>query len=580
MLEFVLAGMRLFDRYALAPLLTLLLLTTSSFSAQVEAPDRRLVELVDEYFEEFLVLNPVLATFNGDHRFDDRFTVGISPDVVERSRELDRVYLQKVEAIEPVGLTAANRLTRDLFLRERRQALNGAVYPGELIPVNQFHSAPIVFAMLGAGGSIQPFDSVRDYDNWLARMNRWVPWFDQAIANMRRGIEAGVVQPEVIVRRTLPVLDRQVVKDPRDSDFYGPIRRMPSSIPVEQRERIEREYVAAIGEHVVPAYRRLHAFLRDEYLPKARATVGLSALPNGREWYAHLVRVHTTTDLTPGEIHRLGLAEVKRIQREIDRVQGEKQTPESAMDYGDGRLLEGYRSLRRIVEDRLPELFQRIPRADFEIRPVEEFRRRTSAGASYMAGSPDGSRKGVFYVNASESARGTPSEALFLHEALPGHHFQISLQRELDELPRFRRYGNYTAFSEGWGLYAERLGTALGLYRTRGQRIRALQSEMFRARRLVVDTGLHAMGWSRRRAIDYIGATNEVDRYIVMPGQALAYKVGQLQLLKLRDRAREKLGDRFNVRDFHRIVLEEGAMPLDVLESRINDWIAASRKAG
>jgi len=558
----------------------------SVFAASTLAPAvaadpkaERLTPLVEEYYEELLGLYPILATSNGDHRFDDRWEIGIAPAHIERALELEQRYLKRALALSSDKLSATDRLTRELFLDERRLGIESHAFPGHLLPIDQFHSTPIGFAMLGGGGSIQPFVTVQDHENWLKRVGSWGRWVDQAIANMQLGMKQGVVQPRILIERALPTLEAQIVDNPRESVFFEPARSLSQAIGEEDRQRLEVRYLEMIPEQVVAPYRRLRDFVRDEYLPKTRRSVGISDLPNGREWYAHLVRSQASTTLSPDEIHRIGLAEVERLQRELSRARSRPTGEQFAETRGrQGPLLDGYRALRQVVAPRLPELFACIPALEFEIRPVEGFRRGSTAGASYVPGTPDGSRPGVFYVNAGESTVGTPSEALFLHEAIPGHHFQMSIQRELGELPRFRRFGHHVAFTEGWALYVEGLGQQLGLYRDREQIIRALQSELFRARRLVVDTGLHAMGWSRRQAIDYIGSANEVDRYIAIPGQALAYKIGQMRIQALRDDARDRLGDRFDLREFHEVVLQGGAMPLDILGTRVERWIAAARQ--
>jgi uncharacterized protein (DUF885 family) len=350
---------------------------------------------------------------------------------------------------------------------------------------------------------------------------------------------------------------------------------MPESFTVDQREQLERAYEKAIGTIIVPGYRRLLSYMRESYLPAARTSAGMSQLPGGADWYAFLVKVHTTTELSPQEIHQVGKREVTRILGEIRRMERHLgQRPASPPNSASSLLIESYRQLRSVVEPRLPGLFMTLPRSDFEISPVEPFRRESAPGASYMPGLIDGSRPGRFYVNATVESRGMASEALFLHEATPGHHFQIALQRERTDLPRFRRFGTVTAFSEGWALYAESLGQQLGLYRDPPQRLRALRSELFRARRLVVDTGIHALGWSREQAIDYLGSAREVDRYIAWPAQALAYKMGELRISALRERAEKRLGRRFDIRAFHEVVLREGALPLDTLERRIDAWIS------
>ncbi len=546
------------------------------FASVASSEESRLLSLVEEYYEARLRLYPILATYNGDHRFNDKLSIAISPSHRNRALALEQDFLKRAAAIDTTSLDAGEPLTLELFVHGRKTAIELHNVPDHLMPVDQFQSYPVLFAMLGAGGSIQPFDTVKDYENWLARLAVWPRWVDQAIENMRQGVEAGIVQPRILMERALPLLDAHVTKNPRDSAFFRPIENMPATIGSEDRKRLEQLYVEAIRKNVVVPYRRLRDFIRDDYMPHARKSVGLSALPDSGSWYALAVRMHTTTDMTPKEIHALGVAEVARIEKEVAAAYDRKWPAGSTTGYsGNGRLLDGYRGLRKRVAARLPSLFEQIPEADFEIRPVDAFRRSTAAGGSYVAGTPDGTRLGIFYVNASEDAGGEPSEALFLHEAIPGHHFQISLQRQVGELPRFRRFAQYTAYSEGWALYVESLGGQLGLYRTRSQQVGALRSELFRARRLVVDTGLHAMGWSRQRAIDYLGSTNEIDRYIAMPGQALAYKVGQLRILEMRRNAERRLGERFDIRRFHQVVLGAGAMPLDVLEARVEGWIEA-----
>jgi uncharacterized protein (DUF885 family) len=505
--------------------------------------------------------------------------ITIAPEHLADSEKLERVYLEKVEAIDPRALDEPDLLTRAVFLRGRIDAIEGFRFPGHLLPVNQFMSMPGFLAQMGSGNTVQPFESVEDYDNWLKRLARWPAWVEQAIVNMRAGAEAGVTQPTAVMKKTLPQLAAHIVSDPADSLFYRPVMEMPDGIPIEDRTRLMAAYEKTIAETVVPGYRRLRDFIRDEYMPRTRSTVGLAALPQGSEWYAHAVRIQTSTDLTPQQIHEIGLTEVARIKQEISRARRAPAAGSSrAGNYrSEEEMLDAYRSLRKRVDAALPGLFDRFPEADYEIRAVEKFRQRSAAGGSYMAASPDGTRPGIFYVNTRNWSYRNPigSEALFLHEAVPGHHFQISIQRELRDLPRFRRFGNNTAYTEGWGLYAESLGRDLGLYRDPEQRIAALGSELFRAKRLVVDTGIHALGWSRRKAIDYLGSESEVERYIVLPGQALAYKIGELEIMKLRKRAEKKLGKRFDVRAFHGQVLGGGALPLDVLADKIDRWISS-----
>jgi uncharacterized protein (DUF885 family) len=552
------------------------------------SPAEDLHTLVEDHFDRSMEMNPVFATFNGDHRFNDRLANSIGPDHRAASEALEREYLEKIEAIDPSALDGQDQLTWEIFRRERIQALEGMRFPMHLMPINQMFSLPIFFVQLGSPGGMTPFATVEDYENWLARIDGFEIWMDQAIANMRQGIDQGVVLPGVIVDKTLPILEGQVVEDPTASAFYQVIEAMPEEFDAATRERMTAGYVEAIGTQVIPAYQRMATFLRDEYRPHARDTVALTALPGGTAWYEHAIAMHTNSRLTAAEIHEIGRNEVARIQGAMRNLAEEvgfegdpgamhawmREQPELRYE-SEEDLLESYRALRQVVEPHLGELFGRIPAADFEIRPVEEYRQATTPGAHYMRPTPDGSRPGIFYVNTGgwENRTRAGNEALFIHEAIPGHHFQVALAGELGELPRFRRFGGYTAYIEGWGLYAEQLGPQVGLYRDPYQRLGQLGSELFRARRLVVDTGIHALGWSRDEALAYLGSEVEIDRYIVMPGQALAYKIGELKIVELRDRAMQRLGEDFDLRAFHDEILTDGALPLDVLEVKIDDWI-------
>lgn len=567
------------------------------------AESRKLNTLFEAYFEETLRLNPVLATSIGDPRYNDRFEVSISPEWRARAEKLDRDYLERVKAIDPKLLSGQDLLSYEIFRAGRELDLEGYRYPSHLIPLNQFYSTPNFFAQLGSGGGLQPFETVKDYDDFLKRLDGFVAWTDQAIVNMREGIAKGYTLPRVLGERVLPQLQAHVVAKPEDSLYFGPVRDMPADFSAADRERLTAAYRAAIETKVVPSYRRLHDFMRDEYLPKSRTSVGLDALPDGKAWYEYNVRDVTTTDYTPAQIHEIGLSEVARIRGEMKGVM-EKVGFKGALDEffvflntdpqfvhpSREALVQGYVDIKNRVNPELPRLFETLPKADYEVRAVEPFREKSAAGGSYQAASEDGSRPGIFYANAYD-LKARPKwamEALSLHEGNPGHHFQITLQREQKDLPKFRRFGGYTAYSEGWGLYAESLGPELGLYVDPYQYFGMLEGELFRAIRLVVDTGLHSKGWTREQVLDYIeenSATSEArrvsetERYIAIPGQALAYKIGQLKLLELRSRAQRELGDRFDLRKFHTVILADGPLPLDVLEAKVDRWIASQKGA-
>ena len=565
------------------------------------AESRKLNEIVEAYFEEVLKLNPLLATSIGDPRYNDRFEVTISPEWRTRSERLQRDYLERIRTVDPALLAGQDALTREIFLTGRQRDLEGFRFPGHLIPLNQFYSMPNSFAQLGSGSGMQPFKTVKDYEDFLERVDGFVLWTDQAIVNMREGMAKGYVLPRVLVERTLPQLAAQVIEKPEDSLYWGPIAKMPESFTAAEREKLTAGYRAAIAGKIVPSYRRLHDFMRDEYLPKARTSVGLDALPDGKAWYEYNVRNVTTTGYTPAEIHAIGLREVERIHGEMRKVMARVGFEGSLDEFfrylnNDPKfvwpsreaLIQGYVDIKKRVDPQLPKLFEILPKADYEGRAVEPFREKSAAGGQYQAASEDGSRPGIFYANAYD-LKARPKwamEALSLHEGNPGHHFQITIQREQKELPRFRRFGGYTAYSEGWALYAESLGPDLGMYQDPYQYFGRLEGELFRAIRLVVDTGLHSKGWTREQVLEYIDANSatsearrvaETERYIAIPGQALAYKLGQLKISELRARAERALGDRFDLRRFHTVVLVDGALPLDVLEAKVDRWIAAQK---
>jgi uncharacterized protein (DUF885 family) len=570
-------------------------------AAPANAQARRLNALVEEYYEHYLELNPIVATSIGDPRYNDRFEVSISPAWRARAEQLEREYLRRLATIDRQQLVAQDVLTYQVFKSGREEAIEGFRFPDYLIPLNQFYSVPNSFAQLGSGTGIQPFATVKDYENFLKRVDGFVAWTDQAIVNMREGVAKGYTLPRVLAERVLPQLQAQIVERPEDSIYWGPVRDMPQGFAEADRQRLTQAYRKAIESQIVPAYRRLHAYIADEYLPKCRTSVGLDALPDGKAWYEYRVRTITTTGYTPAEIHRIGLAEVDRIHGEIKAVMTKVGFDGSLDEFfrfmntdprfvwpSSEALIQGYVDIKHRVDPQLPRLFEVLPKADYEIRAVEPFREKSAAGGSYQAASEDGSRPGVFYANTYD-LKARPKwamEALSLHEGNPGHHLQISIARERKELPRFRRFGRYTAYSEGWGLYAESLGPELGMYGDPYQYFGRLEGELFRAIRLVVDTGLHSQGWTREQVLDYIEANSatsearrvaETERYIAIPGQALAYKIGQLKISELRARAERELGPRFDVRRFHAVVLNDGPLPLTLLQAKVERWIAAQK---
>jgi uncharacterized protein (DUF885 family) len=558
--------------------------------------------LFDEYYEETLAMDPVTPTMLGDHRFDDRMAIEISDEYRGRVADMSRRYLARLATFAPAELDVEDRLSHELLRRTLSDRLEELQFPGHLLALTQISGQPVEFPVMGSGAGVHPFETAADFDHFLRRMDDFVTWMDTAIANLRRGVAAGVVHPRLVIERLLPQLDAMIVDDPGKSVFLEPLRKPRLALSAADGARLDAAYRAAVRDKIVPAYQRLRTFLATEYLPHTRSTVGLEALPNGAAWYALRVRTSTTTRLQPDEIFALGEREVARIEKEMRAVaeradwKGDLPSFARSLSSGPGEastregLVAAYDGLRGKVSAALPGLFGRLPRAGFEIRPIETFR-ENSAPSQYQQPSPDGARPGVFFVNASKITAGKTmraSETLFLHEAVPGHHLQLALQYENTTLPRFRRLLDYTAYVEGWALYAESLGERLGVFREPAQQFEHLGAEMLRAVRLVVDTGLHHRGWTRAQALDYFAkhvfstsddvgsmSAREVDRYIAWGGQALAYKTGQLRLVALRERASRALGARFDLRAFHDEILREGPLPLDLLEARIDAWIAA-----
>jgi uncharacterized protein (DUF885 family) len=565
--------------------------------AEVADPAGTLHALFDEFFERGLELNPMRATSIGDYRFNDKFANSIGPEHREASRIMDEEFLAKLLEIDREQLSRQDQLSYDMFRLNREQSLEGNRFPGHLQPINQFYSTLNSFVQLGSGTSVHPFKTVEHYDDWLARIDGFVVYADQAVENMKEGMRQGVVQPRILMAKSLPQIESQIVDTAEESGFWTPIENMPEEFSAADRERLVAAFKEAIETKVLPVYSRMANFMGDEYMGATRETVGLYALPDGPEWYAYNVKRITTTDLTPEEIHQIGLNEVARIHDEMLGVMEEVGFEGNLRDFFDfmnnddqfyfdepEQLIEGYRDMSERVSALAKPLFNVFPKTGFEVRRVEPFREVSASGGSYRTGTPDGSRPGVFYANAYD-IKARPiwgMESLFLHEAIPGHHFQRSLQVENEALPGFRRFGGYTAFTEGWGLYAESLGKEIGVYTDPYQYFGALNAELWRSIRLVVDTGLHAKAWTRQDVLDYMyenspvkeaRAVSEAERFMAIPGQALAYKIGQLKIRELRTYAEEQLGDAFDVKDFHTQVLMDGPMPLSMLETKIHDWV-------
>jgi uncharacterized protein (DUF885 family) len=558
--------------------------------------------------EASLRRNPLSAIFRGDMRYADRlgdFYTDESTAAERRAAEQDLAALRRIDRD---ALNPTDRLAYDVFKYTRENDLRD-LQPDmlaltEVRPINHFGGVHTFYPTFASGQSAAPFATVRDYDNNLSRHRQFVPALDRAIARFRQGLASGVVDTKLTIRNVIEQLDTQLAEAPEASTYYDPIDNFPDAVPEADRVRLRREYRAIIADGIFPAYRRLRDFLQNEYLPRARDGAGLMYMQGGERLYARLIETNTTLPLGAEEVHNLGLSEVARIRGEMDEIrrrtnfQGDLaafftfiRTDPRFEPRSREWLRENYYAIGRRVEARIREIFSTIPRSPLEIREVEAFRERNEAGGSYQDGSPDGTRPGIFYYNAYDlpSRRTSGNETLYLHEGAPGHHFQIMLAAENEALPAFMRFGGNTAYVEGWALYAETLWDELGMETDPYQRFGGLNDEMLRAMRLVVDTGIHAKGWTREQAIRYMldnsglsetEVTAEVERYIAIPGQALAYKLGQLKILELRARAEAALGDRFDLREFHAEVLMTGALPLPILERKIDDWIARRRAAG
>jgi uncharacterized protein (DUF885 family) len=574
----------------------------------VETPSAKLTQLFVASDEAALKRNPLQALFRGDARYADQFGDYVTVAYFAAEKAAAEADLRALAAIDRSKLTPDEQISYDVFKWRREADLKGyapdILRASMLLPIDHFNGLHQFVPDIFSGQSIAPFKTVKDYEDNLKRLDGFVLAMDRSLARMEEGVAAQVVQPRLVSERVLSQLDRHVAGGVDAMPLMMPVKKFPDTIPAADQARLKAEYTAKVRDEVLPAYTRMRDYVRDVYLPASRGNErpGLVAMPGGPELYRHLVAIQTTTRMTPDEIHDLGLSEVARIQGEMRKVMQQvgfegdlkaffehiKTDPKFKPDSREA-LTQGYYAIGKRVDAALPKLFRTMPKTPLDIRPYPDFLEKDSAGGSYMPGSSDGTRPGIFYFNAYDlPSRTTPGmETLYLHEGAPGHHFQIALANENDKLPSFQRFGGITAFAEGWGLYAESLGKELGMFTDPYQYYGRLDDEMLRAMRLVVDTGLHSKGWSRQQAIDYMMANssqgdtdvvNEVDRYVAMPGQALAYKVGDLRIQAARKRAEKALGKTFDIRGFHEQVLMTGALPLEVLDAKIDRWIAAGGK--
>lgn len=564
---------------------------------------RQLDAAAEAWYRGYYGLFPVAATENvGDPAFEGAFEVDIAPAHRARQRALYEGTLRALQRIDARALDDEQRLTLQLLRYEASQRLALLAHPSHLLPVTHMDPMPLKLAQWAAGTAAQPLATVAQHEHFLQRLRGLPAWIDQAIDNMDDGIARGIVQPRPIIERLLPQLDALLPADPAQSPFLAGTRSFPADMPAAEQARLRSAYGELVQRQMAPAVAKLRDYLKDRYLPHCRDTAGIGALPGGAAWYRALVKDSTTTTMTPAQIHALGLKEVARIRGEMEQVKARfgfsgtlneffaslDRRPELTPFREEQQILDAFAGLNRKIMAQLPRLFERAPKAALEIRAVEPVRRDT-ASDYYLPPAVDGTRPGLFYTNVPDPAkyRNTGMTSLFLHEGQPGHHYQMALQQEL-HVPRFRQVLWYDAYGEGWALYAEGLGRDIGLYDDPNAYLGRLFMELHRALRLVVDTGLHAQGWSREKTIAYLremegsteaSARRATERYMAWPGQALAYKVGELKIIALREQARAALGERFDIRRFHGEVLGEGTMPLAMLETRVKAWIAAEKRA-
>ena len=571
--------------------------------------NKELAALFEKYYNDRMALLPVEATINGDTLYNDQLPAEFTDSYRKKLTGFFASNLQAVQQFDREQLNETDRTSYDIFKREMEMSIEGLQYQylssidytiDGHVPFNQFYGLPLSFGQMGSGAGAQPFNTVRDYDNWLKRAGAFPAWADSAIVYFRKGISAGNVLPAKLVVKMITQMKNMVADDVTKSLYYGPVKNMPGSFPEAEKKRLTAAFTPLIQNSLSPAFQKLADFLQKEYLPKARTTTGINEVPDGPALYNFLVRYWTTTAKTPDEIYTTGLAEVKRIRGLMDSVKNSvgfkgdlkaffeyMRTDKRFMPYKTPEeVLNAFRNIQARIEPHLKDMFGHTPKMKFEIRQTEAFR-AASASAEYKQGTVDGKRPGIFYVpilDATTFNTTSGMESLFLHEAIPGHHYQVSLTLENTSLPTFRRYLWYGAYGEGWALYCESLGKELGLYTDPYQYAGALGDEMHRAIRLVVDVAMHAKNMTREQAIAYMmeneaiseeGATAEIERYMALPAQALSYKIGALKIRELRNKYSKELGNKFSLSAFHDEFLHFGCMPLDLVEKNMDEWAAA-----
>lgn len=553
--------------------------------------------LTKNYFDDKSALDPLSATQNGQNEYNDKLQF----EMTDGYRKLQTAFFNKYQnALQQIAIDDLNEEEKNSYQIIKWEVEIGKELlkqPTNLLPVHQFWGTHLTMGQFAGGTSAQPFKTEKDYTNFLKRMDQYAVWIDSAMVYMKKGISKGVVLPRALTQKLIPQFSEMATPSIEDNLFYSSIKLMPASFPDSMKEDLTAKYTQTINNKLIPQYKKMADFLRKEYLPASRATSGIGSLPFGKDLYKIYVKQWTTTEMSPEEIHELGLKEVARLNAEMEKVKNQVGFKGTLLAFFEEvrnkkelkpftepeQVIANFQSIYDRIKPNVDKLFSLQPKTKFEIRRTEAFREKT-ASAEYNQGTADGSRPGIFYVPIPDVKNYNiyGDEDLFLHEAIPGHHFQISLQQENESLPDFRKFNWFGAYGEGWALYTESLGKELGLYQDPYQYFGMLSNEMHRAIRLVVDTGLHSKGWTREQAIKYSLANEaeseasiipEIERYMAIPGQALSYKIGQLKIIELRKKAEAKMGKNFDIKKFHEKVLESGVMPLALLENKINAWI-------
>ncbi|WP_055445185.1 DUF885 domain-containing protein [Lacinutrix himadriensis] len=557
--------------------------------------------MLDTYYQDGLKLNPIAATFAGDNRYNDKMPNFLSPIYKAKQKAYYINYKNILNRYKDTDLNESEKLSKATLNWDIDINLADLSFKKDLMPIDQMWSPHLNIGQLASGSGAQPFKTVTDYNNWLKRVDGYLLWLASAESNMKEGIKSGHVLPKALIKKVIPQMAAMAEANVENHLFYQPIKNFPEGFSEEDKKKLTASYTTMVKDKVIPAYKKMHDFMSTTYLKAGRASSGISATPKGAAYYNHQIKKYTTTNRSADEIHALGLKEVARILSEMEKVKtqvGYEGDIKSFFDFvrnnkelmpftDPQQVLDNFNTIHETMKPKLAELFDVTPKTAFEVRRTEAFR-EASASAEYNQGSLDGTRPGIFYTPIPDVAKYNTfsDEALFLHEAIPGHHYQISLQQEDEDLPEFRKTLWYSAYGEGWALYSESLGKELGLYTDPYQYFGMLGMEMHRAIRLVVDTGMHVKGWTREQAIQYsldneaeseASIISEIERYMANPGQALSYKIGQLKIMELRAKAEKELGAKFDIRQFHNQVLETGCVPLALLENKIDNWIAANK---